>query len=93
MINDVSIGTIGRNLSGTLEELSLYYDEEKISFEGLLELKSMPKLKILNLEGFQINDEHSSSIAEYLKHQLLHLTLRIGGLEIIRSRHWPPAFP
>ena len=64
------------------EELSLFWDEDKISFEGLLDLKSMSKLKILNLERFKINDE----APEYLKHQLPHLTtLRFGGLEIIRS--------
>ena len=73
-------------MSGTLEELSLYWDEQKITFEGLVELKSMEQLKLLNLEGIPMNDE----APEYLKHQLPHLTtLRFRGLEIIRSRPHP----
>jgi hypothetical protein len=72
-------------LSGTLEELSLNWDMENISFEGLVELKSMQQLKFLNLQASQINDE----APEYLKHQLPRLTLRLSGLEIIRSRPHP----
>ena len=66
-------------MSGTLEELSLNWDMENISFEGLVELKSMQQLKFLNLKGSQINDV----ALEYLKHQLPRLTLRFNGLEII----------
>ena len=86
MITDVSIGTIRRYLSATLEELSLNWDLENITYEGLVELKSMPQLKFLNLEGSNLIIDEA---AEFLKHELPHLTLRFRGQEIIQSQPHP----
>jgi hypothetical protein len=50
-ITDGSIKNIKHHLNCTLEELSLSLGlrQDSLSFTGLLELKSMPRLKILNL--------------------------------------------
>ena len=71
MITDESLIHIRENLNITLEELSLCYDDN-ISSTGILELKSMPRLKLLNLKTF--GNEKDEEI-ENLRQQLPHLMI------------------
>ena len=71
LITDESLRHIRENLNNTLEELSLCYGDN-ISSIGILELKSMSRLKLLNLETFA-NDKDEE--IESLRHQLPHLMI------------------
>ena len=71
LITDESLIHIRENLNITLEELSLCYDDN-ISSTGILELKSMPRLKLLNLKTF--GNEKDEEI-ENLRQQLPHLMI------------------
>ena len=68
-ITEISLTYIRRYLNLTLEELSL--GENKITGTGFLQLKLMPKLKILNL----YDEIEESKKIQYLKQQLPHLTI------------------
>ena len=72
LITDYSLVNIRRYLNLTLEELSLAHFGEfgVISFTGFLELKSMPRLKILNL-----SDEKEET--EKLRLHLPHLMMNV----------------
>ena len=76
MITDASLKIIGQNLNNTLNELSLRINvdehEDFWTFTGLLELKHMPRLKILNLddENFEEDEKFKN-----LRKQLPHLTI------------------
>ena len=72
LITDYSVMNIRRYLNLTLEELSLAHFGEfgVISFTGFLELKTMPRLKILNL-----SDEKEET--EQLRLHLSHLTINV----------------
>ena len=70
LITDYSLTIIRQYLNLTLEELSLAHFGELISFTGFLELKSMPRLKILNL-----SDEKEE--IEKLRLHLSHLTINM----------------
>ena len=72
LITDYSVMSIRRYLNLTLEELSLAHFGEfgVISFTGFIELKSMPRLKILNL-----SDEKEE--IEQLRLHLSHLTINV----------------
>ena len=72
LITDYSVMNIKRYLNQTLEELSLAHFCEfgVISFTGFLELKTMPRLKILNL-----SDEKEET--EQLRLHLSHLTINV----------------
>ena len=75
-MTDDSMPYIIQYLNLTLEELSLVDDgvcdnvdrTQCISFSGLLKLKSMPKLKILNLLNKQGNCEEIQNLREHLPH-------------------------
>ena len=71
-IIDYSLTIIKRYLNLTLEELSLAHFGEfgVISFTGFLELKSMPRLEILNL-----SDEKEET--EKLRLHLPHLMINV----------------
>ena len=69
LITDDSLTYIRRYLNLTLEELSL--GENKITGTGFLQLKCMPRLKILNLYD-EIED---FTKIQYLRQQLPHLTI------------------
>ena len=71
LITDESLRHIRENLNVTLEELSLCYDDD-ISSNGILELKSMSRLKLLNLKTFA-NDKDED--IESLRHQLPRLMI------------------
>ena len=71
LITDESLIHVRENLNITLEELSLCYDDN-ISSTGILELKSMPRLKLLNLKTF--GNEKDEEI-ENLRQQLPHLMI------------------
>lgn len=77
MITDISLQMIRKNLNTTLNELSLmiHVDEDKNfwSFTGLLKLKDMPRLRILNLHGE--NEEEDFLNLFLLREQLPHLTI------------------
>ena len=76
MITDASLKIIRQKLNITLNELSLRINtnehEDFWSFTGLLELKYMPRLKILNLD-----DENKEEDEKFknLRKQLPHLTI------------------
>ena len=72
LITNYSLMNIRRYLNLTLEELSLAHIGEfsVISFTGFLELKSMPRLKILNLS----NEKEE---IEKLRLGLPHLTINV----------------
>ena len=76
-ITDDSLENIGRHLFNTLEELSLgrtlQYPNITISLTGFLGLKSMPRLKILNV--------YSQKDGEEIQHLRCHLPHRkLSGL-------------
>ena len=56
LITDHSLTSVKENLNLTLEKLSFYYND-RISVTGLLELKSMPRLKSLRIEAKSEKDE------------------------------------
>ena len=76
MITDASLKIIRQNLNITLHELSLRINtddyEDFWTFSGLLELKYMPRLKILNLDD--VNREEDENFKN-LRRQLPHLTI------------------
>lgn len=74
LMTDDSLMNIKDNLNHTLEKLTLLCTEN-ISIFGLLKLKSMPRLKVLILDGgCFLNDEHEEEL-EYLRMQLPNLTI------------------
>ena len=72
-INNGSLTNIRQHLSFTLEELSLGSRFERLSFNGFLELKFMPRLKILNLYNGKENAKEIQNLREHLPH------LKING--------------
>ena len=72
-LTDRSLMNIGQCLNGTLEELSLGPCDE-ISLWGFLELKYMPRLKILNVFYYRCKDE-GEEIQNLRKH-LPHLMIK-----------------
>ena len=81
-ITDDSLTNISQCLNLTLEELSLGttgYDpgtfgvghNGAISFTGILELKSMPRLKILNLYHKKDDGEEIQNLRQYLPHLMI----------------------
>ena len=88
-MTDDSMPYIIHYLNHTLEELSLVDDgicnnddrTQCISFSGLLKLKFMPKLKILNLLTRQDNCEEIQNLREHLPHIKIKgdtMNLRLG---------------
>ena len=73
-MTDESMKYIRQYLNLTLEELSLVCSSDgrnhSISFTGLLELKSMTKLKVLNLNIYNKGDygEKIQSLTQHLTH-------------------------
>ena len=65
IMTDDSLKYIRQYLNLTLEELSLVEDDD-ISFTGFLELKSMPRLKLLNL--YHKKDEEIQNLRQHLPH-------------------------
>ena len=72
-ITDCSLKYISQCLNHTLEELSLG-DCDNISFNGFLELKSMPKLKILNL---YYNKKDGGEEIQYLTKHLPYVMIKV----------------
>ena len=75
--SDDSLKTIKQYLNNTLEELSLpYYGQ--IGSTGVLELKSMPRLKILNLyiPNFYTDTYYINKKVQDLRQHLPHLMIR-----------------
>ena len=64
-IDDIIISTIIENLKLTLEELNVL-EFGNISYEKLLELKSMPKLRVLNYRETSV--EELENLRKYLPH-------------------------
>ena len=78
-ITDCSFTNIRHYLNLTLEELSLteYFS---ISFTGIFELKSMPRLKCLKLrykeeDWTEAHKQDIDTICQYLRHHLPHLMI------------------
>ena len=72
MINDNSLTTIRQHLNLTLEELNLDACDDAISYTGLLELKSMPRLKCLNLSYCLKDDEEKiKNLRQHLPHVMI----------------------
>ena len=65
IMTDDSLTYIRQYLNLTLEELSLVEDDD-ISFTGFLELKSMPRLKLLNL--YHKKDKEIQNLRQHLPH-------------------------
>ena len=72
-ITDCSLKYIRHCLSHTLEELSLGHCDN-ISFNGFLELKPMPKLKILNL---YYNKKDGGEEIQYLTKHLPYVKIKV----------------
>ena len=72
LITDYSLTIIKRYLNLTLEELSLAHFGEfgVISFTGFLELKSMPRLEILNLSD---EEEETEKLRLHLPHLMINV--------------------
>ena len=68
-IADISLTNIRQHLHLTLEELSLGCGFEFLSLSGFLELKSMPRLKILNLYNRKADAEVIQTHLPHLKVQ------------------------
>jgi hypothetical protein len=73
VINNGLLTNIKKHLSFTLEELSLSSRFERFSFNSFLELKFMPRLKILNLYNGKENAKEIQNLREHLPH------LKING--------------
>ena len=74
-ITDDSFINIKKHLNLTLEELSMSISRnEFISFYGLLELKSMPRLKILNLDYENGDDEKIQILRQHLSHLIIKVS-------------------
>ena len=67
-ITDRSLSIIRQHLHLTLEELSLGCSCEFLSLTGFLELKLMPRLKILNLYKRKEDSKEIRRLREYLPH-------------------------
>ena len=72
-LNNGSLTNIRQQLSLTLEELSLGSGFVRVSFIDFLELKFMPRLKILNLYNGKQDANQIQNLREYLPH------LKING--------------
>ena len=75
-ITDCSLKYIRQCLNHTLEELSLG-DCDNISFNGFFELKSMPRLKILNLYYKKDGGERIQYL-QYLRKNLPHMMIKVS---------------
>ena len=73
LITDDSVRNIRQQLNLTLEELSLSVDDY-FSFNDILELKHMPKLKILNLLYENGDDEKIQNLRRHLSHLMITVT-------------------
>ena len=78
-ITDISFTNIRRYLNLTLEELSLT-EYKSISFFGIFELKSMPRLKCLKLrykeeDRTEAHKQELYTICQYLRKHLPHLMI------------------
>ena len=75
-INDNTPKTITDHLNCTLEELSLSLglSQDSLSFTGLLELKSMPRLKILNLCYKNVDGEEIQNLRQHLSHLMIKVS-------------------
>ena len=80
-ITDDSFINIKQHLNLTLEELSMSLELKNhfltnvfISFNGLLELKSMPRLKILNLSYENGDDEKIQNLRQHLSHLMIKVS-------------------
>ena len=81
LISDDSLTYIKQYLNLTLEELSLidcgtgYENNNHISFAGFLELKSIPRLKVLNLYHRKYDCEEIQNLRQLLPHiKISHTT-------------------
>jgi hypothetical protein len=74
---DISLTDIRQHLHLTLEELSLGCDFELLSLTGFLELKSMPRLKILKF----YNRKADSKVIQTLREHLPHLKIYAYGIQ------------
>ena len=82
-ITNNSITSITENLQSSLEELGVS-GCMNVSYNKLLELKSMSKLKVLNCEGVGRRNQHKMWMN--LKKDMPHLNYRI--LEIAETRYY-----
>jgi hypothetical protein len=71
-MTDESFFCIKRHLNLTLEELTLVA-YEGFSFDGFLKLKSMPKLKSLNLHYKEIDEDYKEINEEEIQNLRVHL--------------------
>ena len=72
-LSDDSLKTIRQNLNLTLEELTLGYSHcnPAQQFTSFLDLKSMPRLKILNL--YNGTDEEIQNLRQHLPHLMIRM--------------------
>ena len=84
-ITDRSLKNIGQYLNLTLEELSLggtlQHLSMYISLTGILALKSMPKLEILNVNNYEKNDKEIQNLRQHLPHLKIRLHNRNCGAD------------
>ena len=83
-ITDRSLKNIGQYLNPTLEELSLGGTFQHLSFyislSGILALKSMPRLKILNVYNYEKNDKEIQNLRQHLPHLKIRLSYFHQGI-------------
>ena len=83
-ITDRSLKNIGQYLNFTLEELSLggtlQHLSMPISLTGILALKSMPRLKILNVYNYEKNGKEIQNLRYHLPHLKIRLSSTYQGI-------------
>ena len=83
-ITDRSLKNIGQYLNFTLEELSLggtlQHLSMHISLTGILALKSMPRLKILNVYNYEKNGKEIQNLRYHLPHLKIRLSFSYQGI-------------
>ena len=78
LITNHSLMNIRQYLNLTLEELELAANKV-ITFTGFLQLKSMPRLKILNLYCREEHDQEIQNLRQHLPHLKVTLKILIRG--------------
>ena len=79
-LTDQSLKNIRKYLNHTLEELSLGLSYTLISYTGLIELKSMPRLKFLNVHYVHYDHQEIQNLRKLLPQVIIKVSLEKKGL-------------
>ena len=77
-ISDVSVDALTRHLKHSLEELEIFAsDNSDMTFEKLLDLRALQKLRILNCYGLRLNREKYTTLEKILAHLIRPINERM----------------